>query len=328
MWSKKLLCLSLLACFAMSGLEIASASSAVLIRVDQSGDGDYTKIQDAIDSVPSNNSVQTFILLAPGVYSEKVVVPADKPYITLSGTDANSTIITWNEAWFNQQSATLSILASDFVGRYLTVQNTLGPNGPAIALQIVGDRAAFYACRFLSFQDTLLDDAGRHYFKNCFIQGTTDFIFGNGLSFYEKCHLNSISTNGGAMTAQRRSSEGENTGFTFFACKVTGVGRGSLTLGRPWGPYSRVVFAFSYMSDSVLPSGWDDWGISSNQRTAYYGEYQCSGPGSDVSKRVTWSHQLSPAEASPFITKAWINGLDWLRPVPTSFIKPPHKGRR
>lgn len=68
------------------------------------------------------------------------------------------------------------------------------------------------------------------------------------------------------MTAQRRSSEGENTGFTFFACKVTGVGRGSLTLGRPWGPYSRVVFAFSYMSGSVLPSGWDDWGISSNQR--------------------------------------------------------------
>lgn len=78
--------------------------------------------------------------------------------------------------------------------------------------------------------------------------------------------MNSISTNGGAMTAQRRSSEGENTGFTFFACKVTGVGRGSLTLGRPWGPYSRVVFAFSYMSGSVLPSGWDDWGISSNQR--------------------------------------------------------------
>lgn len=68
MWSIKLLRLSLLACFAMTCLEIASASSAVLIRVDQSGDGDYTKIQDAIDSVPSNNSVHTFILLAPGVY--------------------------------------------------------------------------------------------------------------------------------------------------------------------------------------------------------------------------------------------------------------------
>ncbi|KAJ4787687.1 Pectinesterase [Rhynchospora pubera] len=312
----------------MSSLNVAYSSSAVLIRVDQSGNGDYTKIQDAIDSVPSNNSVGTFILLAPGVYSEKIVVPADKPYITLSGRNASTTIITWNEAWFNQQSPTVSILASDFVGRYLTIQNTFGPNGPAIALRIVGDRAAFYACRFLSFQDTLLDDSGRHYFKNCYIQGTTDFIFGNGLSFYEKCHLNSISTNGGAITAQGRSSEGENTGFTFFSCKVTGVGVGTLTLGRPWGAFSRVVFAFSYMSSSVLPSGWDDWGNSDNQRTAYYGEYRCYGPGSNLSKRVAWSHQLSPPEASPFITKAWINGLEWLRPTPTSFIKPPHKGKK
>lgn len=83
------------------------------------------------------------------------------------------------------QLITLTIKNSTYSFVFTTLQNTFGPNGPAIALRVVGDRAAFYACRFLSFQDTLLDDGGRHYFRSCFIQGTTDFIFGNGLSFYE-----------------------------------------------------------------------------------------------------------------------------------------------
>ncbi|KAJ3695209.1 hypothetical protein LUZ60_000586 [Juncus effusus] len=317
----------LLACFFfISKFNVSNGSSAVLIVVDQFGEGDYKTIQAAIDSVPSNNVVSTFIKIMPGVYSEKVVVPVDKPYITLSGTAINSTIITWNEAWVDQKSATVTILASDFVGRYLTIQNTLGPNGQAIALRVAGDKATFYACRILSFQDTLLDDAGRHYYSNCYIEGTTDFIFGNGLSFFEKCHLNSISNNGGSMTAQRRSQEGENTGFSFYGCRVTGIGLGTLTLGRPWGPYSRVIFSFTYMSGSVVPKGWDDWGNPDNQRTAYYGEYHCYGPGSNLSGRVDWSHQLSTSEASPFLTKAWVNGLEWLRPTPKSFTRPPKEG--
>ncbi|KAK4491401.1 hypothetical protein RD792_002146 [Penstemon davidsonii] len=300
---------------------MAAASGAILIRVDQSGLGDYTKIQDAIDSVPSNNSELVFIWIKPGTYREKVVVPADKPFITLSGTNAaDSTVITWNDGGnAPSQSPTVKILASDFVGRYLTIQNTYGKTGKGVALKVSGDKAAFYGCRILSYQDTLLDDIGRHYYKNCYIEGATDFVFGNAASLYEKCHLHSISKGDGAMTAQKRESPLENTGFVFLGCKLTGSG--GAVLGRPWGSYSRVVYAITYMSDVVQPQGWNDWEDPTKQKTAYYGEYKCYGPGSKRDKRVKWSHSLSNEEAAPFLAKTMIGGRGWLRPAPTQFRK-------
>ncbi|XP_026662595.2 putative pectinesterase 11 [Phoenix dactylifera] len=317
------LALALLASCSMASSSAGSQdwSSAIVIRVDQSGKGDFTKIQDAIDAVPSRNTDPIFIRIKPGIYREKIVVPADKPFITLSGTKAKSTIITWNEGWNTVESPTVSVLASDFVGRYLTIQNTFGSSGQAIALRVAGDRVAFYGCRFFSFQDTLLDDTGRHYYRNCYIEGATDFICGNGQALFEKCHLHSVSKNGGAITAQRRDSPSENTGYSFVGCKVTGVGVGTTVLGRPWGAYSRVVFALTYMTDSVAAQGWNDWGDPNKQRTAFYGQYRCYGPGSDLSRRVGWSRQLSVREASHFITKSWINGRDWLRSPPTHFRK-------
>lgn len=69
-------------------------------------------------------------------------------------------------------------------------QNTFGKGRQAVALRVSGDRAAFYGCRILSYQDTLLDDGGRHYFSNCYIEGATDFIFGNATSLYEVRLLN------------------------------------------------------------------------------------------------------------------------------------------
>lgn len=274
-------------------VETNASTSAILIRVDQSGKGDYTKIQEAIDSVSSNNAELVYILVKPGVYEEKVTVPADKPFITISGTKAADTVITWNDSGEIFESPTFSVLASDFIGRYLTIQvhnfnldlcacscsssskiklvlifvhcwqNTYGAGAKAVALRVSGDRAAFYGCRILSHQDTLLDDTGRHYYNNCYIEGDVDFICGNAASFFEKCHLHSLSVGTGAITAQRRMSPAEDTGFTFFGCKITGVK--TAVLGRPWGTYSRVVFAFTYMTSVILPQGWDDWGSSADQ---------------------------------------------------------------
>jgi pectinesterase len=82
----------------------------------------------------------------------------------------------------------------------------------------------------------------------------------------QKCHLHSTSRIGGAFTAQQRSSESEETGYSFVGCKLTGLGAATSILGRPWGPYSRVVFALSYMSSTVSPQGWDDWGDTHKQR--------------------------------------------------------------
>lgn len=292
-------------------------STARLIRVDQSGNGDFKKIQDAIDAVPSNNSELVFIWIKSGTYREKIVVPADKPFITLSGTQASNTIITWGDTGEIIESGTLSVFASDFVGRFLTIQNTFGTSDKAVALRITGDRVAFYGCKILSYQDTLLDDTGRHYYSNCYIEGATDFICGNAASLFERCHLHSLSKADGAITAQHRNAPSEDTGFSFLGCKITGVG--TALLGRPWGAYSRVVFSLTYMSSVVVPQGWDDWGDQSKHSTVYYGEYQCYGPGANRTKRVEWSHSLSNNEATPFLTKDMIGGQGWLRPTPTHF---------
>ncbi|KAL8129534.1 hypothetical protein V2J09_018689 [Rumex salicifolius] len=297
-------------------------STAVLIWVDQSGHGNYKKIQDAIDAVPNNNSELVFIWVKPGIYREKIVVPANKPYITLSGTRRKRTVISWNENGEIYDSPTMTVFAPDFVGRFLTIQNTHGENGKAVALRVAGDRAAFYACKIKSYRDTLLDGVGRHYYSNCYIQGAIDFIFGDATSLYEKCQLHySSGEAGGAIAAQRRESGRENTGFSFVRCKITGEAGGKVYLGRPWRPYSRVVYALTYMSAVVIPQGWDDWGKNNAHSTAYYGEYNCYGPGSNRSERVAWSHALTPQEAAPFISKRMIGGAGWLRPLPTAFKK-------
>ncbi|KAL6011344.1 hypothetical protein ACLOJK_001790 [Asimina triloba] len=312
----------------------SSTSSAILITVDPSGRGDYKKIQDAIDSVPSQNSDPVFIWIKPGTYRqsslslspyqiirEKVVVPADKPFVTLSGTNATTTILTNSDGSGNiVDSATLTVLASNFVARFLTIQNTYGPGIQAVALRVSADKAAFYGCRILSYQDTLFDDSGRHYYENCHIEGAVDFICGDALSIFEKCRIHSLANGNGAITAQRRSSESENTGFSFINCRVTGVG--STVLGRPWGAYSKVVFAYSYLFSGILPQGWDDWNDALKQRAVFYGEYRCSGPGSGISGRAGWSRQLSSTEAAPFLTKDMIAGREWIRPSPTKFRRP------
>ncbi|CAO1948241.1 unnamed protein product [Urochloa humidicola] len=284
----------------------------LVLTVDQSGRGDHRRIQDAIDAAPANGSAGSVVIrIKPGVYREKVVV--DKPCITLVGTSATSTIITWNESWVAAESPTVSVLASDFIAKRLTFQNTFGTSGPAVAMRVAGDKAAFYGCRFVSFQDTLLDDTGRHYYRGCYIEGGTDFVLGNAKTLFDKCHLHSTSLVGGAFTAHKRSSEPEDTGFSFVGCKLTGLGVGTSILGRPLGPYSRVVFALSYMSSTVRPAGWDDSSDPAKQRTPFYGQYQCYGEGSKTDGRVAWSHELSQAEAAPFTTKVWVGGQEWLR---------------
>ncbi|KAF8022812.1 hypothetical protein BT93_F0354 [Corymbia citriodora subsp. variegata] len=303
--------------FSEAGNRSRAPNIARLIRVDPSGKGDFKRIQDAINAVPSNNSELVFILVEPGTYREKIMVPADKPFVTLSGRSASTTIITGSNSGDIFGSPTVSVLASNFVGRYLTIQNTHGLGAKAVALRVSGDRVVFLACRITSHQDTLFDDVGRHYYSNCYIEGDTDFIFGNAASLFQKCHVHSVSGGGGFITAQHRASPSENTGFVFLGCTITGLT--NTFLGRPWGPYSRVVFALSYMSSAILPQGWDNWGDPSKQRTVYYGQYKCYGPGANTSRRVPWSRVLIGKDVSPLLTTNMVDQQSWFRNVPSIF---------
>eukprot|EP00250_Pteridium_aquilinum_P003442 c13752_g1_i1 orf=72-1256(-) len=292
-----------------------------VITVNQvPGMGNFQTVQDAIDSVPKNNNQRTIIQIAAGIYQEKVKIPKDKPFITVEGAGMNSTTITWDDTATSSKStfksATFTVMAPGFVARDLTFQNTAPAPPPgavgaqAVALQTSGDQSAFYGCAFLGAQDTLYDHRGRHYFKDCWIQGSIDFIFGDGLSLYEGCMLYVIDTPGGSLTAQKRKTEGEDTGFVFLNCSITGTG--TVYLGRAWGAYSRVVYIYTRIDTIILPGGWNDWGISSRDKTAFYGEYKCWGPGADLQNRVAWAHELTDSQAEPFMSTSFIDGQSWL----------------
>ncbi|XXG57345.1 hypothetical protein AAC387_Pa03g4523 [Persea americana] len=289
--------------------------------------GDFTSIQAAVDSLPFINLVRVVIKVHEGVYKEKVNIPPLKAFITIQGAGADKTIVQWGDTaqtlgpkgqpigTFN--SATFAVNAPYFIAKNITFKNTtpVPPPGAAgkqaVAFRISGDTAAFLGCKFLGAQDTLYDHVGRHYYKDCYIEGSVDFIFGNGLSLYEGCHVHAIARNYGALTAQNRNNLLEDTGFSFVNCKVTGSG--ALYLGRAWGTFSRVVFAYTYMDNIIIPTGWHNWGDPSREMTVFYGQYKCTGPGASYAGRVSWSRELTYEEAKPFISLNYIDGSEWIK---------------
>nr|XP_027074283.1 probable pectinesterase 53 isoform X2 [Coffea arabica]XP_027078055.1 probable pectinesterase 53 isoform X2 [Coffea arabica] len=288
--------------------------------------GDYTTVQKAINAIPIINNCRVIISVSSGTYKEKIEIPATMAYVSLEGAGAGETIIQWNDTAEGKgpngqplgtyASATFAVNAPYFIAKDITFKNKAPPppsgalGKQAVALRISADTAAFIGCRFIGAQDTLYDHKGRHYFRDCYIQGSVDFIFGDGLSLYENCHLRAKTKSYGALTAQKRESMLEETGFSFVNCKVTGSG--ALYLGRAWGSFSRVVFAYTYMDKIITPRGWYNWGDKNREMTVFYGQFKCSGPGANFGGRVSWSRELTQQEAKPFISLSFIDGREWL----------------
>ncbi|KAL2636272.1 hypothetical protein R1flu_007751 [Riccia fluitans] len=297
------------------------------IYVAKDGSGDFYTISGALASIPVYNSARKTIFIKAGVYEEKIVIPSTQQYITFIGEGADKTVITGHATAGDQygdellktyRSATVGVNSDHFIAKDIRFENTSPPPEPgavgkqAVALRISGDKAAFYNVAVLGAQDTLYVHQGRHVFINSFIQGSIDFIFGNGRSYFKDCHVHSIATSFGSITAQKRNESDMNTGFSFVNCQIDGTG--IIYMGRAWGNYSRVVYSWSYLNDMIIPEGWQDWGIPARQETVYYAQYECTGAGADTSKRVWWAKNLNYDEAKPFLTDAFVNGHSWLTP--------------
>ncbi|KAL0703365.1 hypothetical protein Bca4012_069790 [Brassica carinata] len=251
--------------------------------VDKNGCCNFTTVQSAVDAIGNFSQRMNLIWINSGI--EKVVIPKTKPNITLQRQGFETTAIAWNDTAYSANGtfycASVQVFGSQFLAENISFMNVAPIPKPgdvgaqAVAIRIPGDEAAFVGCGFFGAQDTLHDDRGRHYFKDCYIQGSIDFIFGNAKSLYQDCQIISMANQvsagsksiNGAVTAKGRNSKDENSGFSFVNCSIGGTGH--VWLGRAWRPTHVTIF---------------------------YGEYNCSGPGANISKRAQYVQKLNETQ--------------------------------
>ncbi|KAL0291815.1 UNVERIFIED_CONTAM: Pectinesterase 2 [Sesamum radiatum] len=298
---------------------VEAEKNVTVVQVRADGSGDFKTITDAVKSVPHDNKHRVVISIGPGNYTEKVKIDRYTHFITLYGDPKNMPVMVFDgtAAQFGTlDSGTLSVESDYFSAVNLIFVNSAPrPDGKRVgaqvAFKIAGEYASFYNCRFHGFQDTLCDDRGKHLYKDCYVEGTVDFIFGSGQSLYLNSEIHVIP--GDAMsfiTAHSRSKHDEPNGYVFVHCTVTGTG-GTGYLGRTWFPFGRVIYAYSQLSEAVNPEGW------SNNGQAHTDRIPQPGPGADLSKRAPFAKLLSDAEVKPFISLAYIEGSKWLLPPTT-----------
>lgn len=270
--------------------------------VSRDGTGNFRTLQEAVESVRAFMDYTVTIYVKNGVYKEKVIVPSWVENINIIGEDRDKTIITYDDhANINKMGTfrtyTVKVEGNGITFENLTIENNAAPLGQAVALHTEGDRLKFINCRILGNQDTIYTGAKftRLYFKDCYIDGTTDFIFGPSTAFFENCTLHSKRNS--YVTAASTPKEAEY-GYVFKHCKLTAEpGVDKVYLGRPWRPYAYTLFIACELGKHIVPAGWHNWGKPSNEETARYGEYKNTGEGANVSGRVAWSKQLTPEEA-------------------------------
>ncbi|MCL7022116.1 hypothetical protein MKW94_020889 [Papaver nudicaule] len=312
----------------MGGLEqsLVNAESGVLvISVRQDGFGQFKTITEAIDSVPSGNDRRVIIRIGPGVYKEKINVTQTKPFITFYGSKRHMPKLTFDgtAAQYGTVDSASVIVSSDyFMAVNIIFENSspmpdgIRKDAQAVAMRISGDKASFYNCKFIGFQDTLCDDRGNHFFKDCYVEGTVDFIFGDGKSLYLNTELRSVAPNGAVITAQARVKEEDDSGFSFVHCLISGPGDSKTYLGRAWKERAKVVFIYTDMGTVVSAEGWSDRGNIEADKTVYYGEYKCKGQGANPTGRVKYVKMLTDAEVKPYLDINYINGSTWILPPP------------
>ncbi|GGA82132.1 hypothetical protein GCM10008015_23570 [Flavobacterium palustre] len=292
------------------------------IVVAQDGSGDYKTVQDALNSVASLKTTETRILIKNGIYKEKLEVIKDKNNISLIGESKENVILTYDDYASKKNSegkeigtsgsASFIVTADNFKAKNITFENSSGPVGQAVAVRVDGDKIIFDNCKFLGFQDTLYprSTASSQYYKNCYIEGTTDFIFGASTAVFDQCEI--FAKKGGSYLTAASTLENTPYGLVFLNCKLTtNSENSSYYLGRPWRPYAKTVFIECEMAAHIKPEGWHNWSKPEAETTTFYGEYHSTGKGGNTASRVSWSHLLTSEQFSKEYTLAAIF-KDWV----------------
>jgi pectinesterase len=288
--------------------------------VAQDGSVEYRSVQTALDEVPLNNKEGITIFIKKGVYREKLHLDASKDFVTLLGEDRWNTILTYDDhpgklntkgdSINTRNSYSFLIQGNNFRAANITFRNDAGFSaGQAVALEVQGDKAVFTDCRIIGNQDILFlnSETSRQYYRHCYIEGTTDFIFGAATAWFEDCHIHSKKS---SHVTAASTPEGHPFGFVFNDCVLTGdTSVHNASLGRPWRPYASVDYLHCYIDRHIRREGWSIWNNTDSYKMSRYAEYKNYGPGADTTARLDWTHQLSDEQAGQ-ITEKNVFG-DW-----------------
>ena len=279
------------------------ASEARRVTVAQDGTGDFRTLTEAVESVRALMDFKVTIYVKAGIYKEKLVIPAWIQHVEIVGESAETTVITHDDhAKINNMGTfrtyTVRVDADDVTFRHITIENNAPRLGQAVALHTEGNRLKFYQCRFLGNQDTVYT-GGTHtslYFEDCYIEGTTDFIFGSATAWFERCTIHSKANS--YITAASTPAD-IPFGYVFNHCKlIAAPGITRVCLGRPWRPYGYTLFMNCELGSHIVAKGWHNWGKPTNEQTARYAEYNNAGAGANAKERAPWSRQLTDKEAA------------------------------
>ena len=281
--------------------------------VAKDGSGDFFTVQEAINAAPDYcKQDETTIYIKDGIYEEKVTIPTNKQRLHLIGQSAEKTVITWGDyakklgptgyEMGTSATSTVFLYGSDFLAENITFENSAGEGkaiGQACAITVDADRVAFINCRFVANQDTIYTygKGQRQYFKNCWIEGTTDFIFGASTCWFEDCTI--LSKRDSYITAAS-TPENEEFGYVFKNCRlIHNENATKVYLGRPWRSFAKTVFIDCELGDHIRPEGWHNWSKPYAEKTTFYAEYGSRGPGAEGT-RVKWSHVLKAKDLKKY----------------------------
>ena len=282
-----------------------------IITVAKDGSGQYTTVQAAVNAIADGSTTPIEIDIKPGTYQEKVAV--NRSFLCLTGQDPLTTKITFGDNANNGSDLntmpTVNVTSTDVSLLNLSFENSTPLGGSqAIAVRTTADRIQFRNCRFLSYQDTLYTWGGTQYFRDCYFQGTVDYIFGPAAAVFANCTMYNAS--GGSAVTAASTPQGATYGYVFLGGQLTAassVAANSVALGRPWRPYATVAYLNVAMGAHILKAGWTTMGSTDLSET-HYSEYQSTGPGANPTGRVAPSQQLTAAQAAQYTVATVLGG--------------------
>jgi pectin methylesterase-like acyl-CoA thioesterase len=305
---------------AFLGISALSSEAATTLTVASDGSATYKTVQAAVNAVPANNASRITITIKAGTYRESVVIPSNKPYITLEGlgSTAAATVIVNNKPTSTAGttgSATVYVQAKEFYGKNLTFSNDYDENlgaSQALALALYGDRARLGNVRVIADQDTLLVyNNARAYIWSSYIEGTVDFIYGNGSVVISGSQIYEKRSTGGYLTAANTPST-QTYGFLIYKSTITGVPTNLTYLGRPWGAAAQVTFRESSLSATIkIAQPWTDMSGNSWTSARFY-EYKNTGAGATTNSN---RKQLTDAQAANYTPQKYLAGTDGWNPI-------------